>query len=51
MNKITAPFPKRHWFSHVLFIATHRELMSITELIKDENVDKYIFTKMKKKSM
>jgi hypothetical protein len=37
-----------HWFSRVLFIATQREIMSLTELIKVENVNKYIFPKLKK---
>ena len=37
-----------HWFSRVLFIATHREIMSLTELIKVENVNKYPFPKLKK---
>ena len=37
-----------HWFSRVLFIATQREIMSLTELIKLENVNKYLFPKLKK---
>jgi hypothetical protein len=32
----------------VLFIATQREIMSLTELIKVENVNKYLFPKLKK---
>ena len=37
-----------HWFSRVLFIATQREIMSLTELIKVENVNKYLFPKLNK---
>jgi hypothetical protein len=35
-----------HWFSRVLFI--QREIMFLTELIKVENVNKYLFPKLKK---
>ena len=36
-----------HWFSRVLFI--QREIMFLTELIKVENVNKYLFPKLEKK--
>ena len=38
-----------HLFSRVLFIATHREMVYITELIKIEIVYQYLFPIMKKK--
>jgi hypothetical protein len=37
-----------HWFSRVLFITTQREIMSLTELIKVENVNKHLFPKLNK---
>jgi hypothetical protein len=37
-----------HWLSRVLFIATQREIISLTELIKVENVNKYLFPKLNK---
>jgi hypothetical protein len=37
-----------HWLSRVLFIATQREIISLTELIKVENVNKYLSPKLNK---